>query len=79
MFENIGPGHGLESSRTVGGCNQGAAVKADTIGRAAVEAGVIGEQQSGREGLAARLWVLLHILDYHSVLGNTVAQNSKKS
>ena len=46
MFENIGAGHGLESSRTAGatsgcmqsgsssrsGCNQGASVEADAIG-----------------------------------------------
>ena len=30
MFENIG--HGLESSRAAGGCNQGAAVEVDAIG-----------------------------------------------
>ena len=61
MFENIGPGHGLESSMQLGsssrnGCNRasssssgrnrGAAVEADAIGRrAAAEAGAIGEQQ----------------------------------
>ena len=41
VLENIGPGHGLESSRTGGmqsgsssrsGCNQGAAVEVDAIG-----------------------------------------------
>ena len=35
MFENIGPGHGLESSRTAGatsGCNWEAAVEVDAIG-----------------------------------------------
>ena len=61
MFENIGPGHGLESSMQSGsssrsgrnrasssssGRNRGAAVEADVIGRrAAAEAGAIGEQQ----------------------------------
>ena len=30
IFENIG--HGLECSRTAGGCNWGAAVKSDAIG-----------------------------------------------
>ena len=30
MFENIG--HGLEYSRTAGGCNRGAAVEVDAIG-----------------------------------------------
>ena len=37
----FGPGHGLESSK----CNPGTAVEADVIGRAAVEADAIGEQQ----------------------------------
>ena len=41
MFENIG--HGLECSRTAGGCNWGAAVKSDA---AAVEVDTIREQQS---------------------------------
>ena len=61
MFENIGPGHGLESSMQSGsssrsgrnrasssssGRNRGAAVEADAIGRrAAAEAGAIREQQ----------------------------------
>ena len=44
IFENIGPGHGLESSKR----NRGAAVEADAIGRAAVEADAIGEQQLKR-------------------------------
>ena len=51
MFEKIG--HGLESSRTAGGCNWGAAVEADAIGElrlkqtqsgASVEVDAIGEQ-----------------------------------
>ena len=61
MFENIGPGHGLESSMQSGsssrsgrnrasssssGRNRGAAVEADVIGRrAAAEAGAIAERQ----------------------------------
>ena len=46
MFKNIVPGHGLEPSRTVGGCNRGAVVEVGAIGdRAAAEADAIGEQQ----------------------------------
>ena len=50
MFENIG--HGLESSRTAGGCNWGAAVKAD-VHVAAVEADAIGEQKLKRTRLGS--------------------------
>ena len=43
-----------ECSRTLGPvCNRGAAVEADAIGRAAVQAGAVGEQQlAGREAEA---------------------------
>ena len=54
MFENIGPGHGLESSKR----NRGAAVESDVIGRAAVEVDAIGEQQlqSGSSSRSGRDW-----------------------
>ena len=47
MFENIGPGHGLESSKQMHAIGE-QPVEADAIGRAAVEADAIGEQQLKR-------------------------------